>query len=57
MYDHYEALIFDMDNDGNKDLFVANGTTYDYLNYDFYVYFYTARFLWIDRYRPLLIRL
>lgn len=33
-------LLFDMDNDGNKDLFVANGTTYDYLNYDFYIYFY-----------------
>ena len=32
-------LLFDMDNDGNKDLFVANGTTYDYLNYDFYGYF------------------
>jgi len=32
-------LLFDIDNDGNKDLFVANGTTYDYLNYDFYVYF------------------
>jgi hypothetical protein len=32
-------LLFDMDNDGNKDLFVSNGYKQDYLNYDFAIYF------------------
>ena len=32
-------LVFDMDNDGKKDLFVHNGFKADYLNYDFSTYF------------------
>ncbi len=32
-------LLFDMDNDGLKDLFIANGYRQDYLNYDFAIYF------------------
>jgi hypothetical protein len=35
----WSPLLFDMDNDGKKDLFVSNGYKADYLNIDFKEYF------------------
>ena len=35
----WAPLLFDMDNDGIKDLFIANGIKRDYINKDYLKYF------------------
>ncbi len=34
----WAPLLFDMDNDGNKDLFIANGIKRDFINYDYLIF-------------------